>query len=64
MRRIRDSITPTFRLGKPIPRWFRWQEETDELCRLIETWSHESEWWRHTGPKRWVFNRVEVRRPH
>ena len=64
MRRMREPITPTFRPGKPIPWWFRWREETHELCGLIETWTKQSEWWRHTGPKRQVYDRVEVRRPH
>lgn len=64
MRRVQEPITPKFRPGKPIPRWFKWREETYELCRLIETWTRESNWCRHTGPDRRVFYRVEVRGPH
>ena len=64
MRRIGEPITPKFRPGKPIPRWFKWRKETYELCRLIESWTKESTWWRHTGPKRRVYYRVEVRGPH
>lgn len=55
---------PKFRPGKPIPRWFKCREETYELCRLIESWTKESTWWRHTGPDRRVYYRVEVRGPH
>ena len=44
MRRIGEPIMPKFRPGKPIPRWFKWREETYELCRLIETWTKESAW--------------------
>jgi hypothetical protein len=64
MRRVSEPITPKFRPGKEIPRWFRWRNETYELCRLIETWTKASEWWRHTGPERRVFYRVEVRGAH
>ena len=64
MRRMGEPIMPKFRPGKPIPRWFKWREETYELCRLIESWTKESTWWRNTGPDRRVYYRVEVRGPH
>ena len=64
MRRVQEPITPKFRPGKHIPRWFEWRSTRYEVVRLIETWVKQSEWWRHTGPDRREFYRVEVKGRH
>lgn len=64
MRRISEPVTSKVRPGKEIRGGFRWRNETYGLCRLIETWTKASEWWRHTGPERRVFYRMEDRGVH